>query len=87
MMSKRITLLAQTGIFNNDICEWRQKNTDKKAWEKYKLLFQRSHQEPRIAATAEGKGGYTVTAQKIYGAPPTPPEEHHEAIDYIQTIL
>ena len=34
MMSKGITLLAQTGIFNDNIREWRQQSADFKAWAK-----------------------------------------------------
>ena len=39
MMSKGITLLEQTVIFNEDIQECRQKSSDLKTWTKYKLLF------------------------------------------------
>ena len=38
MMSKGITLLAQTGIFNYDIREWRRQSNDLKTWVKYKLF-------------------------------------------------
>ena len=37
--------------------------------------------------TTAGKGGYTATVLKIYGAPPLSLEDHHEAIKYIQTIM
>ena len=39
MMSKGITLLEQTGVFNNNIREWRQQSADLKTWEKDKLFF------------------------------------------------
>ena len=45
MMSKVITLLAQTVIFNDDIREWRRKSTDLKTWVKYKLIFHQAHRE------------------------------------------
>ena len=56
-------------------------------WSKYKLFFHRYHQEQRIAVKTAGKGGYTTTLQNVYGAPPPPTEEHHKAIEYIQTIV
>ena len=86
-MSKGITLLAQTGIFNDNICEWRRKTTDQNTWAKYKLFFHRAHWEQRRAVTTAGKGGYTVTVQNVYISPPPPPEEHHETIEDIQTIF
>ena len=87
MMSKGITFLAQTGIFNNKICEWIRQTIDQKTWEKDKLFFQQSHREKRRAVTTAEKVGYTATVQNIYDAPPPPPEDHHEAIEYIQTIV
>ena len=63
MMSKGITLLAQTGIFNDNIHEWRRQTTDQKKWAKYKLFFNRSHQEQRRAITTAGKGCYTATVK------------------------
>ena len=35
MMSKGITLLAQTRLFNDDIRDWRRQSTDLKTWAKY----------------------------------------------------
>ena len=87
IMSKGITLLAQKGIFNDDIRKWRRQSADLKTWAKYKLCFHRAHQEQKRAVTTAGKGGYTATAQKIYGAPPFHPEEHHEVIENTQTIV
>ena len=46
MKSKVITLLAQTGIFNDDIREWRQQPAELKTWAKYKL-FSTDHTESR----------------------------------------
>ena len=66
MTSKGITLLSQTGIFNDDIIERRQKSADLKTWEKYKLFFYQSHREQERAVTIAGKGGYTVTVKKNY---------------------
>ena len=34
IVSKGITLLAQTGIFNDDIREWRRQSSDLKTWTK-----------------------------------------------------
>ena len=34
-----ITLLAQTGVFSNDIREWRQQSYDLKTLAKYKFFF------------------------------------------------
>ena len=87
MISKLIALLAQTGIFNDDIREWRKQSADLKTWAKYKLFFHQSHQEQKRAVTTAGKGGYTATVQNIYSAPPPSPEEHHEATEDIKTIV
>ena len=37
--------------------------------------------------TTAVKVGYTATLQNIYSEPPSSPEDHHEAIEYIQTIV
>ena len=39
MMSKGITLLAQTGVFNDDIQEWIRQSADLDTWGKYKFFF------------------------------------------------
>ena len=78
-MSKVITLLAQTG-------EWRRQSADLKTWAKY-IFFHRAHREQKRAVPTAGKGGYTATVQNIYGATLNSPEEHHEVIKYIQTIV
>ena len=39
MMSKVISVLAKTGIFNDNIREWRRKCDNLKTWAKYKLFF------------------------------------------------
>ena len=87
MTPKGITLLAQTGIFNDDIREWRQQYVDLKTWMKYIYIFHRVHREQKRAVTTTEKGGYTATVQKIYGSPLTSPEDHHELIKDIQTIV
>ena len=86
MMSKIITLLAQTRNFNDYIKEWRRQSDDLKTWENI-IFFHQAHQERKRVVTTAGKGGYTATVKKIYGAPPPSPEEHHEAIKDIQTIV
>ena len=51
------------------------------------IISHRAHREQKRAVTTAGKGGYTATVQNIYGAPPPSPEEHHELIEDIQTIV
>ena len=87
IMSKGITLLAQTGIFNDYIREWRRQSSDLKTWSKYKLFFHQVHREQKRVVTTAGKGGYTATVQNIYGTPPPSPEDHHEMIEDIQKIV
>ena len=86
-MSKGITLLAQTGILNDDIREWRRQSADLETCAKYKLFLHQGHREHKREVTAAGKGGYTATVQNIYGAPPPSTEDHHELIEYINTIV
>ena len=71
MVSKGITLLSQTDMFNKYIREW----------------IHQSHDQKRRAFTATGKGKYTVAVQNIYGVPPPPTEDHHEAIDNLNAII
>ena len=73
IMSKGITLLDQTGIFNDAIREWRQKYADLKTWVKYNVFSHQAHREQKRAVTTARKGGYTVTLQNIYGTPPPSP--------------
>ena len=87
MVSKGITLLAQTAVFNGDIQYWRRQTTDQKTWAHYKLFPHRAHREHRRAVTTSVKGGYTAAVQNIYGILPPPPEDHHEEINDIQTIV
>ena len=87
MVSKGITLLAWTVMFNKDIIKWRRQITDLKTWDSYKTFFHLSHRKQRISVTTSGKGGYTVAVQSIYGVPQHPPEEHHESINHIKNIV
>ena len=87
MVSKGITLLDQTAMFNKDIREWRYKIIELKKWSNYKTFFHQSHCKHRRAFTTAGKGGYTLAVQNIYGVPAPPPEEHHEEVDHINTIF
>ena len=57
MMSKCITILEQTGVFNDSIREWRQSSADLKTWAKYKFFFHRVHREEKISEQAQEKGG------------------------------
>ena len=45
------------------------------------------HQEQKGAVITAVKGRYTATVQKIYGATTPSPEDHHEVIKDIQTIV
>ena len=87
MISKGITLMAQTGIFNDDIREWRRQSADLEMWAKYKLFFRRAHREQKIVVTTAGKWGYTATVQNVYGAPPDSPEDHYGVIEDIKTTM
>ena len=87
MVSKGITLLAHTEIFNDDIREWQRQATDNKTWKKFRIFFHQEYCKKRKAVTTAGKGGYTAVVHNIYGVPPPPPEEHHEAIDHIAKIV
>ena len=40
----------------------------------------------RAVITTE-KGGYTAVVKNIYGITPPPPEEHHKAIDNLNTTV
>ena len=55
MVSKRITLLTQKVIFNDDIRKWQHQATDQKTWAKFKIFFHQYHPEQRKAVTIAGK--------------------------------
>ena len=87
LMSKGITLLTKTDIFNDDIREWRRKPDNLKTWVKYNYFFHQTHQEQKRAVTTSVKCGCNATVKNIYGAPPPSTEEHHEAIEYMKKIM
>ena len=83
MVPQGIILMSQTARFSEDIRDWQQQSNKLKMWSHLKIFFHRSNQYQRRAVTTAGKGGYTVAVQNIYGVPPPPLEEHHEAIGYL----
>ena len=87
MVSKCITILAQTAMLNKDIREWRRETTNQKTWVNYNTFYRQACREKRRETTTTGRWGHTVAIKKIYGVPTTPPEEHHEAIDNLHTIV
>ena len=87
MVSKGITLLEQSAIFNDDIREWRRKLSDLKTWVAYKVFFHHMHRKQRLAVRTTGKGGYTAAVKNIYVVmPPAPPEEKNADIEPLQAI-
>ena len=66
IVSKGITLLAQTAIFNKDIREWRRQANDQNTWAKFNIFFHRAHREQRKAVTTTVKEGYTVAVKKLW---------------------
>eukprot|EP00978_Attheya_sp_CCMP212_P030651 scaffold113517_cov39-Attheya_sp.AAC.1 len=69
MVTKGITLLSNTAVFNEDIKEWRRKPEAEKTWSLFNTHFQRAHKEQRKATTTAGHGGYSATVNSIYGMP------------------
>eukprot|EP00978_Attheya_sp_CCMP212_P014573 scaffold37188_cov29-Attheya_sp.AAC.7 len=69
MVTKGITLLSNTAVFNEDIKEWWRKPEAEKTWSLLKTHFQRAHKERRKATTTAGQGGYSATVNSIYGMP------------------
>ena len=55
MVSKGITLLAQTDIFNEDIIEWRRQTTNLDTWSTFKTVLHQSHREEKREVTTAGK--------------------------------
>eukprot|EP00978_Attheya_sp_CCMP212_P019848 scaffold56242_cov32-Attheya_sp.AAC.3 len=79
MMTKGITLLLSTAVFNEDIKQWRRKPETEKTWEVFKIHFQQAHKEWRKAITTDGQGGYNAAVSSIYGVPTT--EERDATLD------
>eukprot|EP00978_Attheya_sp_CCMP212_P008919 scaffold21039_cov30-Attheya_sp.AAC.2 len=84
MVTKGITLLSNTTVFNEDIKQWRRKPATEKTWEIFKTHFQRAHKERRKAITTAGQGGYNATVNFIYGVPTT---EEPECFFFIITCF
>ena len=87
MALKGITLLVQTATFNKDIRQWRRQYSELKTWASFKTFFHRAHWQQIRALTTTGKGGYTVTIQNLYDVLPPPPEDHNEAVDFLNRIV
>eukprot|EP00978_Attheya_sp_CCMP212_P034432 scaffold144089_cov66-Attheya_sp.AAC.1 len=79
MVTKGITLLSNTAVFNKDIKQWHRKLETEKTWEVFNTHFQRAHKERRKAITTAGQGGYNVTVNSIYGVQST--EERDATLD------
>ena len=86
-VSKEITRLAQTDMFNEDIKECRHQTTNLKTWANYNTFFHWAHSGKMRVVTTAGKGGYTVVVKIIYGVPPPPSEDHHKEIDNLNNII
>ena len=54
---------------------------------RFQDIFHQSRHEQRRAVTNSGKGEYTLVVNKMYDVLPPPPEEHHEAIFNLNTIV
>lgn len=67
LISKGITLLRQTAVFNGDICRWKALPAAEKTWENFKRFFHRVHKENRKATVTAGEGGYSATVNNIFG--------------------
>ena len=87
MVSKGIALLEQTDMFNKDIRYWGILSTNQDTWANYKTFSHQTHCKQRRAVITTWKGGYTKVVQNIYGVPLSHPEENHEVIDNLNTIV
>ena len=87
MVSKGITLLAQTANFNEYIWEWLRQSNEIKIWASLKSWFHRAHREQISAVITTGKGIYNAAVNNKYIVPPPPPEDHYQAIEWFETIV
>eukprot|EP00978_Attheya_sp_CCMP212_P025606 scaffold82631_cov31-Attheya_sp.AAC.1 len=67
LISKGITLLSNTAVFNDDIKDWNRLDAKEKMWANFKTHFQRAHRECRKAVTTAGQGGYNALVHNVYG--------------------
>jgi hypothetical protein len=67
LISKGITLLSNTAVFNDDIKDWNRQDSKDKTWANFKTHFQRAHRERRKAVTTAGQGGYNASVHNVYG--------------------
>ena len=79
MVSKGITLFAQTATFNVDIRKWRQQTTNLKKWSTFKTFYHQTHQEQSRVVTTTSKGAVInkieisnpkISLMKFIGKPP-----------------
>ena len=74
-------------MLNNYIRECRRQTNDQNTWATYKTFLHQAHREQSRAVTTAEKGGYATVVQNIYGVPPPHTEEHHEAVDNLNTTV
>eukprot|EP00978_Attheya_sp_CCMP212_P022997 scaffold69585_cov24-Attheya_sp.AAC.1 len=55
LISKGITLLSNTTVFNDDIKDWNRLDAKEKTWANFKTHFQRAHRERWKAVTTAGQ--------------------------------
>ena len=61
-------------MFKEEIREWRCQTTNQKTWAHLNIFFLQAHHKQ-------------IKSVKKYGVLPTPPEEHHGAINHIDNIV
>ena len=87
MVLKRITLISQTAVFDDNIMKWRRWPTSQNMWDDFNVFFHHMYQKQQRTTTMAIKGGYAVELQNLYGVPPpAPPENHNNKIEYMHTI-
>lgn len=67
LVTKRITLLAHTGIFNDDSRRWRRKPLIKPTWREFKIFFTQMHNKQRHFNGAAVSGGFKSMINNVFG--------------------
>ena len=68
LISKGVTLLADTAIFNQNIQDWQRLPVAQKIWQHFQTSFQQAQKELRKTVTTAGQGGYNAAVNNVYGS-------------------
>ena len=68
LITKGVTLLANTSSLNQDIQEWQRLPVAQKTWQHFQTFFQQAHKDLRKTIITVGQGDYIAAVNTVYGS-------------------